>query len=646
MCGIAGILNRDGVPVPTEHLNRMGQVLGHRGPDDRGFLGHRTGGKVSLTRDARTLQDCSVGLVHRRLSILDLTESGWQPMGTADGRYYIVFNGEIYNYLELRQELEKSGCQFRSASDTEVLLNAYVQWGRRALSRFVGMFAFAILDLAKDKLFFARDFFGIKPFYYVRTAHGLAFASEIKALLELPGTSREVNPRRTYEFLRYGTSDYGEETFFAAIRQLPAAHYLEFSLAGSEFPSPVRYWQPQVNGAARLTFSEASEELAGRFRENVRLHLRSDVPVGVALSGGLDSSALISIVRDLEGPKLRLHAFSYLANEQELSEEKWSRLAGENVGAEIHTIRPDHENLRNDLDQLIYAQDEPFGSTSMYAQFLVYRLARQTGIKVMLDGQGADELLAGYLFFYPSCVASMLRRGRWWQALGFVSRASRRPGSLGALALAARSLAELLPGGWRQQGANLLGKGAFPAWLKPEWFEARGGPPARSPAPKGALLMRKRLCQSLVEDSLPMLLRWQDRNSMAHSIESRVPFLTPALADFLYSLPEEYLVANDSTTKAVMREAMRGIVPEAILARRDKVAFATPLSQWMVSLGSWVQKTLESEAFLSLPCLNHARLQREWEAVVQGKSVFGWQQWRWVCLAKWAERLSVEFSPV
>jgi asparagine synthase (glutamine-hydrolysing) len=645
MCAIAGILHLDQSNMGTRSLPAMTSALAHRGPDDFGYLGLDGSMRVRCGRDPTSLDGCWLGLGHRRLSIIDLTEAGWQPMGTSDGQYHIVFNGEIYNYVELRRELERLGCQFRSTSDTEVLLNSYVYWGKQALTRFVGMFAFAILDLANRKLFFARDFFGIKPLYYTRTAHGLAFASEIKALLELPDVSRRANPERVYSYLRYARSDHGGETFYTAIKQLPAAHYLEMPLAGPELPSPVRYWQPQVDGASRLTFTEAAHELAERFQQSVKLHLRSDVPIGVALSGGLDSSSLIGTVRRVEGPKLRLHSFSYLADEPGLSEENWARLAGEDVAAEMHTTCPRSEDLLADLEHLVYTQDEPFGSTSMYAQFLVYRLARQHGIKVMLDGQGADELLAGYLFFYSSRVASLLRSGNLASALRFLGKASGHQGARGAGALAISALAELLPSPIRAHGASLVGKGPCPKWLRQEWFEALGICPRPPIASGGGRLMRQRVCQSLVEDSLPSLLRWQDRNSMAHSIESRVPFLTPALADFLYSLPEEYLVANDGTTKAVMREAMRGIVPQAILARRDKVAFTTPIHQWLVSLGPWVKATLGSDKFRSLPFFNHVRLQQEWQTVMQGKGLFSWQQWRWISLGKWVERFSIEFSP-
>jgi asparagine synthase (glutamine-hydrolysing) len=645
MCGIAGIINRDGAEVPPEHLARLSAVLSHRGPDDFGFLGWHAGGKACLTRDAAQTKGCSLGLVHRRLSILDLTPSGWQPMGTKDGRFYIVFNGEIYNYVELRRELEKLGCEFHSTSDTEVLLHAYAQWGSKALVRLVGMFAFAILDTDKKSLFMARDFFGIKPFYYVLTAHGFAFASEIKALLGLPGVSRRANPARLYAYLRLGTSDQGGETMFEAVKQLPAAHFLEVSLTGADVPSPVRYWQPQLDGTAKLSFSEAAMQVGAILRENIRLHLRSDVPVGVALSGGIDSSAIIGLVRQLEGPGLNLHSFSYIADDTSLSEEKWARLAAESVRAEMHTIRPNPQQLLKNLDELVYAQDEPFGSTSIYAQFLVYRLARQAGIKVMLDGQGADEIFGGYMFFHPYRVASMLRRGRLLKAGHFLRQAASQHGSKLAGVYALRALGGLLPEGVRRGCVELIGKGPYQSWIEPSWFESHGVAPRRSSfLHEEGLSLRKRLCQTLMEDSLPMLLRWQDRNSMAHSIESRVPFLTPGLVNFVYSLPDEYLLSDDCATKAVLRAAMREVVPAPILQRTEKIAFTTPLHQWMMALQPWVQKTLSSDTVRSMPFFNHARLQQEWASVVAGKSVFDWRRWRCISLCKWAERFSVEFS--
>src|SRR5438876_5160192 len=323
MCGIAGV-----VPAPSRRLDsslipRLLRCLEHRGPDDLGWLQDSPEG-VKLHRDPGGQDSIeAVVLLHRRLSILDLTATGRQPMATPDGRYYIVYNGEIYNYLELRSELEDLGHQFRSRSDTEVLLAAYAQWGGQALTRLVGMFAFAILDTQERRLFLARDFFGIKPLYYASGPAGFMFASEIKALLELPGVSRRVNPERLYLYLVFGITDHGPETLFSDIHQLPPAHYLEVPLDGAWVNPPVRYWDIDLKPARHIPFGEAAERLREIFLKSIRLHLRSDVPVGTALSGGIDSSAIVMAIRSLAGGDLELHAFSYVADDETLGEEKW-----------------------------------------------------------------------------------------------------------------------------------------------------------------------------------------------------------------------------------------------------------------------------------------------------------------------------------
>ena len=314
MCGFAGILQWDGRDIRPDDLKRMGESLRHRGIDDLGYLcwnGDRQGKAV---RDRRQVPGGCVGLVHRRLSILDLTEAARQPMSTPDNRHHIVFNGEVYNYLELRSELKKLGHTFRSNSDTEVVLAAFLQWGSEALKRFIGAFAFAILQIDTGKLFLGRDFFGIKPLYYTRWAGGLAFASEIKALLGLPRVAARANPQRVYDYLRFGITDHGTESTFAGIRQMPSAHWAEIDLDTPGELTPVRYWSIETSEPIDISFDEAARRLREMFLENVRLHLRSDVPVGATLSGGIDSSAIVMAMRAVQGKDTAIHTFSHIAD--------------------------------------------------------------------------------------------------------------------------------------------------------------------------------------------------------------------------------------------------------------------------------------------------------------------------------------------
>ncbi len=622
MCGIAGKVCSDAEHAGAESAVRaMSATLAHRGPDDEGCY---AAGPLRLG--------------HRRLAILDISPAGHQPMATPDGRFQLTFNGEIYNYLELRDELSRHGCVFRSLTDTEVLLHALVHWGPAALRRLVGMFAFALLDTERRTLLMARDFFGIKPLYYVRTDRLFAFASEIKSLLKLPGVRRHAQPQRLFEYLRFGRTDDGGRTLFADIRQLPAGHCLTVSLDEPHGAEPVRYWNLNVRERIDVSLDEAADRVRTLFLDSIRLHLRSDVPVGAALSGGIDSSSILAAMRCV-APHAELHAFSYIAADPELNEERWVDVAGAAAGARVHKIHAVPDELLADLDALIYAQDEPFGSTSIYAQYRVFRAARAAGVTVMLDGQGADELFAGYGMYRAGRLASMLRGGRWSAALRFAR------GHPGMLSLVLQALHRLAPRRIAEFAYRAFVWRSAP-WLKRGWFAARGvDGPATSPARRGSAdCLRAQLYETLFASSIPMLLRYEDRNSMAASIESRVPFLTPALAEYVLRLPESYLLADDGTTKTVFRRAMRGIAPDAILDRRDKIGFATPEQSWLTTLRPWVTATLVSDRARAIAAVDHAAIRSDWEQVLSGRQPFDFRVWRWVNLIRWADRFDVEFN--
>lgn len=637
MCGIAGyVAGQDRRPFAALQASALG-TLAHRGPDDAGWLTDTAAGSGAPPVDPGRW-----GLFHLRLSILDLSPLGHQPMSTPDGRYAIVFNGEVYNYVELRRELEQEGHTFRSHSDTEVLLHAFARWGSDCLWRLVGMFAFAILDRDRRRLFLARDPFGIKPLYYARPAGGFAFASEIKALR--PVVSGRVRPDRLFAYLRDGLADHGRETLFADVDQLPAAHWMEVDLDRGEPTEPRRYWDIDLDRRADVSFPEAVARVRELFLDNVRLHLRSDVPVGAALSGGIDSSAIVAAMRVVD-PKADLHTFSFVADDPTIGEEQYADIVARSAGATARKVRIAPGELAADLDRLVTVQDQPFGSTSIYAQYRVFRLAAEHGIKVMLDGQGADELLAGYHGYVPARVGSLLGRGRIFQAYALAGRASRRPGFGGRAGLLARGLRPLLPARMQAGGKQLFGRPAVPNWLNRSWFADRQVETgAASSSGRRTELLRERLYRTLTATSLPMLLRYEDRNSMAWSIESRVPFLTPAFAEYVLALPEEYLISPEGETKHVFRAAMRGIVPDAVLDRRDKIGFATPEKKWLGELGPWVTDILSPARLARVPALDAAVVGREWQAVNAEARPFDWRIWRWVNLVRWAETWDARFD--
>lgn len=623
MCGILGAF--EGTPETSmeRRVENGMYALQHRGPDARGIKTYpAAGGKIHLG--------------HARLSIIDLTEGGHQPMHSADGRYAMVFNGEIYNYRELREELRALGHQFKSDSDTEVLLAAWGVWGRACLPRLVGMFAFAVLDRDAATLTCVRDVFGIKPFFYAQEGDDFLFASEAPALVALKSTRTRLNWQRAYDYLVHGDYDSSPETFFEGVLHLPPGCLLVRDLATRSVGGAVeRWWTPSTAQRDDLSFEEAAERVRENFLQSIRLHLRSDVPLGAALSGGVDSSAVVCAMRHV-APEHPIHTFSYVAAGSDLNEEKWADLVNHHVGAISHKVVVTSQELARDLDDMIRAQGEPFGSTSIYAQYRVYQLAKEHGITVTLDGQGADEMLAGYNGYPGQRVRSLLETGHWIQAAKFLNAWSKWPDRSLAAGLKL-TVAEMTEGALYQFLRRLSGRQIMPAWIRGDLL-VEGRVDLRHPKQRPVLDERGRrvmaeLAHSLTQRGLSSLLRHGDRNSMRFSIESRVPFLTLEQAELLLSLPEHYLISHGGETKSVFRAAMRGIVPDQILDRKDKIGFQTPEELWLTSMAATVRQWLQED--IGLPFLDQAAILREFEEIIGGSKRFSWQVWRWINFIRW-----------
>jgi asparagine synthase (glutamine-hydrolysing) len=640
MCGIAGIVVGGRDRVDPLALRTMSETLRHRGPDDNGYL-LWSPGCPAITGRRADLGDGRVGLAHRRLSILDLSALGWQPMSSSDGRYYIVYNGEVYNYVELRMQLEKAGHRFVSRSDTEVMLAAASHWGIDAAIRsFEGMYAFALLDTRDATLTLARDPFGIKPLYYIANDRQFAFASEIKALLDLQGTDRRVNPKSLLAYLTVGRSDHGDETMFAQVRQVPPAGLLTLDVADMpRVVREIRTWAPSPGATLDVSRAEAARMLRDTFFGSVERHLRSDVPIGTALSGGLDSSAIITSMRRV-APDIELHAFSYFAEEPSINEERWVRAAAAASGAIVHEVTVSPTALPQDIDTLIRNQDEPFGSTSIYAQYNVFRAASAAGIHVMLDGQGADELLGGYGSFVAPHVASLLFRSRLASA-GRLLLSARGRADVDLRAIARYVVAASLPRAVKARLSKRYAASGMPSWIRAAWFADRLPSLKVEQADPGPDL-RAHLARE-TQTSLLALLRYEDRNSMAFSVESRVPFLTTRFAELALALPAEYLIAPDGTRKAVLRDAMRGVVPDVILDRRDKIGFQTPERAIITGAGKWMWEVLSGETGETMPCLDVAAIRNR---VREGQNGHGpaVPLWRVLNLIRWAELFGVRFA--
>lgn len=561
MCGIAGIISSDSNLVTKERLSKMTGALAHRGPDGEGFWVNAAG---------------NAGFGHRRLSIIDLSEAAAQPMHYA-GRYTILHNGEIYNYKEIRETLLQKGYTFHTQSDTEVILAAYDCYGAGCLQHFDGMFAFAIWDEQQQELFAARDRFGEKPFFYYFDHGQLIFASEMKALWAV-AVDKQVNDKMLFNYLTIGyTQNPGnpDETFFSNIFKLPPRNFLRYRLKENELVRET-YWEWDVD-LEELNNTSDDEYVIGEFRrqfiQSVSHRLRSDVPLGTSLSGGLDSSSVLATMYELN--KTTYKTFSATFPGFPRDESQYIRLMTQACNSENFQVQPTVDSMLENFEKICYHQEEPFQSSSIWAQFSVYELARQQNIKVLLDGQGADEVMAGYFKYY-----------HWyWQEL------FRKDKKLLQKELtAARQAGVNKPWNWKNKLAA-----TFPEYAA-IYLKRQRSRSQRS---------QKDLTRSFVEETgesyyetpilqtlggvlyyniflngLEELLRYADRNSMAHGVEVRLPFLQHELVQFIFSLPANYKI-RDGHTKWLLRKSMEQKVPKQILQRTDKIGFEPPQQQWM-----------------------------------------------------------------
>jgi len=544
MCGIAGIFNLDDQLVEETLLKKMGDILKHRGPDDAGIF-----------------VNTGLGFAHQRLSIIDLSSAGHQPMHSSDGMLTIVYNGEIYNYLELRAELIQLGQSFKSNTDTEVILNAYSHWGDDCLKKLNGMFSFCIWNERKKQLFCARDRFGIKPFYYFWDNTQFIFASEIKALLFHPAVSNEVDDLPVYDFLHWGMLDHSDHTFFKSIKSLPAAHYLLISK--SQFIEQ-RFWDFEISNEI-----ESNHDSPDIFKENfsrtISWHLRSDMPVAFLLSGGLDSSAIVCMANKLE--KNNFFTFSSCFPNSRLDESNYIHEVLKKTKTNGHFLTPSSDNFLSELDDLIYHQEEPFGGLSIYVQWCLMREVKNKGVKVVLDGQGADEQLCGYRKFYYFYLHELIKRKKWTLSFRefffFVTSFS----FFSNLQFRQAFLRYFPKSGLISSFENVF----LPDFHK-KYYDRQ-----LSIGYSGNLSERIKL--DLTKYSLPVLLRHEDRNSMAFSVESRVPFLDYQLVEYLASLPLSAKI-HSGWTKYVLRQGLKGILPKKIQKRKTKLGFQAPEDLW------------------------------------------------------------------
>jgi asparagine synthase (glutamine-hydrolysing) len=571
MCGIAGIVAPAGIEPAA--LERMSRALHHRGPDAAGYLVYGRGAPQRVT-PAPDSHPATVGLAHRRLSIIDLADRSDQPM--IDSDLALIYNGEVYNYVEIREELEGLGHRFNTSGDTEVVLAAYRQWGPDCVHRFVGMWALAVLDVQRGHLFLSRDRFGIKPLFYTVSRGRLLFASEIKALLAVGDLELEPNEKAVRTFMLIGRADLSAESFFQGVFHLPPAHNAVVSLAGSPVVHPERYWgYPDEADKAPL---DAAADFAALLEDSIRLHARADVAVGTCLSGGIDSSAIVCMADVLRArgdiPSFAHHGFGYVPEDAAVSERRYMEEVVASTSLRMTYVGGSSERILEAIPAIARHQDEPFGSASIVAQWFVFEAAARAGLKVMLDGQGADEVLGGYLAYLPMVARTYLRS---WRLIRYARFAADHRRVFGSWPLTPRdAVATALPGARRLRDLSAPPLTCAAAVLAPRFR----GPWHLADAPSLEPRSINEILERATSVQLQALLRFEDRNSMAHSIEARVPFLDHRLVEFAFKLPGDAKI-HGASTKYILRQGLSGILPSAVRTRVDKIGFrADPGITW------------------------------------------------------------------
>jgi len=621
MCGIVGLFfnNKN---INKRYIQNMANSIRHRGPDDEGYIFfdkntvHAVGGKDTKQNNyglkyayspsyniSELKKSFGYSFGHRRLSIIDLSPAGHQPMCTKDKKIWITYNGEIYNYLELKDELIGKGYQFQSNSDTEVLLNSYAEWGTECLNKLNGMWAFVIYDQRKQYLFGARDRFSVKPLYYFNNANCFAFGSEIKALLTLPFINMNINDNALFDYLLLYREESEEEGFFKDIFELKPSHAFIFDLTNFKL-NKYKYYNLQYNDKweryNKKSYFEFSSNLKNHIIDAVKIRLRSDVPIGSCLSGGLDSSSLVCLINDLLqhehitqiGSKQKVFTASY--HDTSIDESKWAEIVVKNTNTKWFQTFPTEDQLIQDIEKLVYIQDIPFGTTSIYAQYQVMKLASMNGIKVLIDGRGGDELFAGYNPYYRAFFSQIIKRFDLITLLKEFINLNNSPVTrqflLSSLIQTAGS--KLVPMFISKN--YLIKRRVEYKYINKDFIYSKKNR-LESIYERSFTSLNKMLFDTMTEFGLKTLLRYEDRNAMNFSIEARTPFADDIfLINYIFNIPSTYKIHN-GWSKYIFREAMSGILPESIKWRKDKIGFITPETIWLNSKRNYLKQYLTND---------------------------------------------------
>jgi asparagine synthase (glutamine-hydrolysing) len=608
MCGIAGlIVHNSGRQERLEQVHNMLRTITHRGPEA-----------------SQAVADGPYALGHNRLKIIDLSDEANQPFEYGD--VVIAFNGEVYNYIELREQLIKNGFQFRTQGDTEVICAAYKFWGDDCVKHFVGMWAFALWDNAKRRLFCSRDRFGIKPFYYIQNGADVYFASEYKAIKVLPVFNGNVNREQVNRGIQMVWSGLHDETYFEQIKSLPAAHNLVWENSKTTIS---RYWDIDFNApASQLTWEEKKEKFYTLFEDSIKLHSRSDVQNGTCLSGGLDSSAIASVYSKLM-PDVPIKSFS-VYYEEDVDERPFVReVAAKYSNIQPFYFSPSNGQIAESFHRMAYHADVPVLGSSFVSQYFLMQLAKDNGVTVVIDGQGSDEYLGGYLHSFYRVIGQLFSRGRFLKGYQVLNALSERENFSGNKRndFFKKSLVSMFT---NEQAIYNLEYSRFKPYLTGERGNLRF-------ADKTPDKFNNFLYHILMTSTLQTLLHFEDRNSMAFSLESRVPFLDHRLVEFAFTLTREDRINDKAETKYILRESLKNVLPQKVYARKDKKGFVTPGEvKW---LNGPLQFLLDID-YNRFNWLNKEALKKAVESYKAGDTAKAALVWRIACTHYWLKNFA------
>jgi asparagine synthase (glutamine-hydrolysing) len=582
MCGIFGVISKNF--INKERIENVSQTISHRGPDDEGglafnidtskyqsFLGKDTISEINLPHISETQCKYNSVFLHRRLSIIDLSPYGHQPLCYNNGEFWIVFNGEIYNYIEIKRELFQKGYRFNSTSDTEVVLASYMEWGRKCVERFNGMWAFAIWDRNNKSMFLSRDRLGIKPLLYYFKNNIFIFCSEIKGIQKYLDVNLTLNELAFYKFAYRGTVKVGEDesTMFNEIKQLMPGTNLLFK---DNRIKTEKYWELYLKNN-NLSFSDNVLRFKELFHSSINYRLRSDVEVGSCLSGGIDSSSIVSFMSEEFNKKF--HTFSAVWPGEACDESYYIGKVNNKFNCISHAFTPDIDNLLELVEKVVWHQEIPLAGPSVIAQWAVMEEARKNNIKVLLDGQGADEILSGYPVYLSTYIKEMMFKLKWMQLIKYYPSLYNNGFSL-------KTFIKLLI---RRNIQNTQFK--IPVLEK---FENKFDF-IESKIDTRYNFLPHLLKTEIQSSNLPSLLHFEDSNSMAHSVEARVPYLDHRLVEFAINIPSEQKIRG-TLTKIILREAMKDYIPVEVYNRRDKIGFETPIENKYLAVNGRFHKQI------------------------------------------------------